>query len=66
MQRAARIIKEWCKIEHEIELQELESDKINSYIIRLKKLKLPIRQIERLTSIGKWYKRFKMPTALLP
>lgn len=50
---AIKIIKEYCKVEHGVDLQKLEVDKRNLYIRRLKELKLSIRQIERLTGISR-------------
>ncbi|WRO21483.1 transposase [Metallumcola ferriviriculae] len=49
---ARRIIKDHCKVDHTIDLQNFDKDKRNSYIKDLKEgYGLSIRQIERLTGI---------------
>jgi len=50
---AIKIIEEYCRVDHCIDLQKLETEKRDLYIRRLKKLNLSIRQIERLTGISR-------------
>jgi len=51
---AIKIIKDYCNIDHGIDLQKYEVDKRNFYIKNLKeKYNLSIRQIERLTGISR-------------
>jgi len=51
---AIKIIKAYCKVEHGIDLQKLETSKRNSYIRKLREeFNLSIRQIERLTGISR-------------
>ncbi|MGD9567409.1 MAG: transposase [Sedimentibacter sp.] len=51
---AIKIIKTYCKVEHGIDLQKIETDKRDSYIRNLRKeFNLSIRQIERLTGISR-------------
>lgn len=51
---AKKIIKDHCKVDHAIDLQKFHINKRNSYIKSLKEgYGLSIRQIERLTGIGR-------------
>ena len=51
---AIKIIKTCCKIENEKDLLKLSKDERNSYLrVLMKKHNLSIRQIERLTGIGR-------------
>ena len=50
---AIEIINNHCKIEHPHEIQKFEADIRNACLKDLKKLGLSIRQIERLTGIGR-------------
>jgi REP element-mobilizing transposase RayT len=52
-EKAIKVIKDICKVDHVIDLQKFDVEKRNTYIKTLKKNNLSIRQIERLTGISR-------------